>query len=60
MVSSSTLKLSAKAIAALTDEELCEHLGRNYGFVLVQDPENLPDGFIEKLKYFSLHPNIHA
>lgn len=55
MATSSAWKLPAKIIAAFTDDELSQHMSYRYRFVMVQDPENLPEGFIERLTYCPSH-----
>lgn len=54
-MASSTWKVPANVIATFTDAEIRDHLSHNYGFVMVDDPGNLPEEFIQRLTYEPCH-----
>jgi hypothetical protein len=48
-MASSTSKLPASHIATFTDTEISQHLEENREFVMIEDYENLPEEFTQRL-----------
>ena len=48
-------KVPFEVIAAFNEDDLGTHLCVNYGFLMVEDPENLTEDFLQRLKYTHSH-----